>query len=393
VGSAGRTFAVTAPSAAAGAQAPWIEAGREAESLNLRLGGDWVTQRIGRREAALDATPAGGARRVRLDIAAVGAMDTAGAWLVYRTVKEFRRQGLEVELIGAGTATASLIETVAKNDVLCPPEPTPDNPLVAVVLRVGKATFFVGREARDLVNFLGLTVIVLCRAVLMPWRIRSIALTSHMEQTGLNALPIVGLISFLIGVVLAYQGADQLARFGAQIFTVNLVGIGVLREMGILLTAIMVAGRSGSAFTAQIGTMIVNEEVDAMRAIGLDPMEVLVLPRVLGLVIVMPFLTFYADIMGLIGGAVMATIVLDISFVRFARQLSEAVTMWSFWIGILKAPIFGFIIGLVGCYEGLKVTRSAESVGAQTTRAVVEAVFLVIVLDALFSIMFSFLKI
>ena len=140
-------------------------------------------------------------------------------------------------------------------------------------------------------------------------------------------------------------------------------------------------------------TMTVNEEVDAMRAIGLDPMEVLVAPRVLALVVVMPLLTFYADIMGLLGGAVMATAVLDISFVRFARQLSEAVTMWSFWIGILKAPIFGFIISLVGCYEGLKVSRSAESVGRQTTRAVVEAVFLVIVLDAMFSIMFSYLKI
>ncbi len=282
---------------------------------------------------------------------------------------------------------------MAKSDVPCPPRPEAEGALVALILRLGAATYFVGREARDLTNFLGHTVIVMARLAARPWRLRWTAWVSHMEQSGLNAMPIVGLISFLIGVVLAYQGADQLARFGAQIFTVNLVGVGVLREMGILLTAIMVAGRSGSAFTAQIGTMTVNEEVDAMRAIGLDPMEVLVVPRVLALIVVMPLLTFYADIMGLLGGAVMATIVLDISFVRFARQLSEAITMWSFWIGILKAPIFGFIIGLVGCYEGLKVSRSAESVGRQTTRAVVEGVFLVIVLDAMFSIMFSFLKI
>ncbi len=375
------------------AAAPWVEAKQQAGTLILALGGPWITQRIGKQAVALAATPPGAARRVNLDIAAVEAMDTAGAWLVYKTVKHFRAQGLEVELIGAGKATASLIETVAKSDVPCPPPPAAENAVIAMIARVGAATFFVGREARDLTNFLGHTVVVLLRLAVRPWRLRWTAWISHMEQAGLNALPIIGLISFLIGVVLAYQGADQLARFGAQIFTVNLVAVGVLREMGILLTAIMVAGRSGSAFTAQIGTMTVNEEVDAMRAIGLDPMEVLVVPRVLALVVVMPLLTFYADIMGLLGGAVMATAVLDISFVRFARQLSEAVTMWSFWIGILKAPIFGFIISLVGCYEGLKVSRSAESVGRQTTRAVVEAVFLVIVLDAMFSIMFSFLKI
>ncbi len=372
---------------------PWVEAKQQAGTLLLALGGSWITQRIGKQAEALDATPPGDARRVSLDIAAVEAMDTAGAWLVYKTVKHYRALGLEVELIGAGKATASLIETVARSDVPCPPRPKAEGALIALVLRVGAATFFVGREARDLTNFLGHTVMVLFRLAVRPWRFRWTAWFSQMEQVGLNALPIVGLISFLIGVVLAYQGADQLARFGAQIFTVNLVAVGVLREMAILLTAIMVAGRSGSAFTAQIGTMIVNEEVDAMRAIGLDPMEVLVVPRVPALVAVMPLLTFFADMMGLLGGAVMATAVLYISFVRFARQLSEAVTMWSFWIGILKAPIFGFIIALVGCYEGLKVSRSAESVGRQTTRAVVEAIFIIIVLDAMFSIMFSFLKI
>lgn len=375
------------------AETPWVEVKQQAGTLLLALGGPWITQRIGKQAEALGATPPGDARRVELDIAAVEAMDTAGAWLVIKTVKHFRALGLEAEVIGASAAAASLIETVAKSDSPGPPPPAPENALIAVIVRLGKATFFVAREARDLTNFLGHTVVILFRLAARPWRLRWIALFSQLEQTGLNALPIVGLISFLIGVVLAYQGADQLARFGAQIFTVNLVAVGVLREMAILLTAIMVAGRSGSAFAAQIGTMTVNEEVDAMRAIGLDPMEVLVAPRVLALVIAMPLLTFYADIMGLLGGAVMATAVLDISFVRFARQLSEAVSLWSFWIGILKAPIFGFIIGLVGCYEGLKVSRSAESVGRQTTRAVVEGVFLVIVIDAMFSIMFSYLKI
>jgi phospholipid/cholesterol/gamma-HCH transport system permease protein len=210
-----------------------------------------------------------------------------------------------------------------------------------------------------------------------------------METAGLNALPIVGLLTFLIGVVLAYQGADQLARFGAEIFTINLVGVGVLRELGILITAIIVAGRSGSAFTAEIGTMKVNEEVDAMRTIGLDPLDVLVLPRVVALVLVMPLLTFYADIMALAGGAVMTYFHLDISLLQFVRQLETAVTIETFWVGMVKAPLFAFMIAMVGCFQGLKVSGSADSVGRETTRAVVVGIFLVIVADALLSIFFS----
>ena len=373
--------------------APQVAAVHDGDSLTISLVGAWTTQRMGPAQAKLVDIATAGARRARIDLGGLAALDTAGAWLVHQTLRRFREAGLEVAVDGADAAAASLIETAGQYDTPHPPPLRRENPLVAVLLRLGRSTFEIGREARDLLNFLGLTVIVLLGSLLRPGRIRGTALISQMEQTGLNALPIVGLISFLIGVVLAYQGADQLARFGAQIFTVNLVGVGVLREMAILLTAIIVAGRSGSAFTAQIGTMKVNEEIDAMRTIGLDPMEVLVMPRVIGLMLVMPLLTFYADIMGLLGGAVMATVTLDISFVRFARQLSEAVTLWSFWIGIIKAPIFAFIISLVGCYEGLMVTRSAESVGRQTTRAVVEAVFLVIVLDAMFSILFSVLGI
>jgi phospholipid/cholesterol/gamma-HCH transport system permease protein len=375
------------------AEPPRVATARDGDSLTVSLTGAWITQHIGAAQAAVVDAGTAGLRRARIDLRQLAALDTAGAWLIHATLRRLREAGLEVAVDGADAVAASLIETAGRYDTPHPPPPVAENPLAAILVRLGRATVDVGREARDLVNFLGLTITVLGRSLLRPGRIRGTALVSQMEQTGLNALPIVGLISFLIGVVLAYQGADQLARFGAQIFTVNLVGIGVLREMAILLTAIIVAGRSGSAFTAQIGTMQVNEEIDAMLAIGLDPMEVLVMPRVIGLVLVMPLLTFYADIMGLVGGAIMATLTLDISFVRFTRQLSEAVTLWSFWVGIIKAPIFAFIIALVGCYEGMMVSRSAESVGRQTTRAVVEAVFLVIVLDALFSIMFSYLGI
>lgn len=374
--------------AAAGA-ASSFELLREAGGLRLRLVGDWTTRSLARHDGALRRLDIQGARAVAVDLGACGAIDSAGAWVLDRTIDHLRRQGAEVSLVDCTPTIRTLLGTIERKHVDLPPPPPAENPLVAVAIRIGRETVRIAGEARDLLSFLGLTVLVLLRSLLQPWRIRFTPLIAHMEQTGLNALPIVGLISFLVGIVLAYQGADQLARFGAQIFTVNLVAIGVLREMGILLTAIIVAGRSGSAFTAQIGTMKVNEEVDAMRTLGLDPMEVLVMPRVFALVLVLPLLTFYADVMGLLGGAVMATIVLDISFFQFVRQLSDAVTPWTFWVGVIKAPLFAFIIGMIGCYEGLQVSRSAESVGRQTTRAVVEAIFLVIVLDALLSIFFS----
>ena len=364
---------------------------RDADCLVLELAGSWTTMTVAPQDGALDSLAPDGARRVRIDLAGIEAFDTTGALLVHRTVKQLSARGLEVVLSGGVKAHRDLIETVRSHDVACPPPPPARSAVVTLMEHTGRATFFVFDEALSLVNFLGHTVVVILASLLRPGRIRMTALINQMERTGLNALPIVGLISFLIGVVLAYQGADQLRKFGAEIFTVNLVGVGVLREMAIMLTAIIVAGRSGSAFTAQIGTMKVNEEIDAMRTIGLDPMEVLVLPRVVALVLVLPLLTFYADIMGLLGGAVMANWMLDISFFQFARQFNAGVPVWSFWVGLIKAPVFAFIIAVVGCYEGFKVSISAESVGQRTTAAVVEAIFLVIVLDALFSIIFSIL--
>jgi phospholipid/cholesterol/gamma-HCH transport system permease protein len=211
----------------------------------------------------------------------------------------------------------------------------------------------------------------------------------HIEQTGLNALPILGLLTFLIGVVLSFQGADQLRRFGADVFVVNLLGISILREIGVLMTAIIVAGRSGSAFTAQIGTMKVNQEVDALRTLGLDPLELLVVPRVLALMITLPLLAFFADVMGLFGGAMMTYTTQGITFAQFIKQLNSAIGLSTFVVGIVKAPVFALVIAMVGCYEGLKVSGSAESVGRLTTRSVVEGIFLVIVMDAAFSILFS----
>jgi phospholipid/cholesterol/gamma-HCH transport system permease protein len=258
-----------------------------------------------------------------------------------------------------------------------------------MVERVGLATFSFAAEARDLVAFVGMVAVAAGRTALRPARLRLSAVLHHVEKTGIDALPIVGLLSFLIGVVLAYQGADQLRRFGAQVFVVNLLGISILREIGVLMTSIIVAGRSGSAFTAQIGTMQVNQEVDAMRTLGLDPVEVLVLPRVSGLVIALPLLTFYASMMGLLGGAVAALFALDISFGQFLRQLQTAVPVGTLMVGLVKAPVFAAVIAMVGCYEGLKVSGSADSVGRLTTQSVVVSIFLVIVINALFSIVFA----
>ncbi len=357
--------------------------------LIVAFQGAWTIRTVGQVSRDLRKLKRDGFQTAKLDLGEVEKLDTAGAWVIVRTASELRAAGVEVEYQQASQASRSIIKTVSENHVECPPEPDRGNALVQVLEHLGHETYLFCKAGRDLLNFLGYTVIVLLRSIIRPGRIRFVALVSQMEQTGLNAMPIVGLISFLIGVVLAYQGADQLARFGAQIYTVNLVAVGVLREMGILLTAIIVAGRSGSAFTAQIGMMKVNEEIDAMETIGLDPMDVLVMPRVIGLFLVLPLLTFYADVMGLLGGAIMAMLTLEISPAQFTSQLLSVDRVNDFLVGMIKAPFFAIIISIVGCYEGLRVARSAESVGKQTTRSVVEAIFLVIVLDALFSVLFS----
>ena len=371
-----------------------VEVEEQAGVRVLVLRGDWTASSLVACERALlaQAGPqAGGqAARLRFDLANLARMDTAGAWLIQREVKLREEAGASVEVTGATEAVATLLATVTRHDVEHPPiEPPYVNPIAAVIERLGAGTFSLLRAAAELVNFLGLLLVTLARSLVQPRRLRLVSIVSHMEATGLNAMPIVGLLSFLIGIVLAYQSADQLAKFGAEIFTVNIVGIGMLREMGVILTAIIVAGRSGSAFTAQIGTMKVNQEIDAMTTIGLDPIEVLVVPRVIALSITLPLLTFYAILMGLLGGAVMANASLDITFVQFLRQLNGAVTLSSFWFGVLKAVPFAFVIAMVGCFEGLKVKGDAASVGEQTTRSVVESIFLVIVIDAVLSIFAS----
>jgi len=301
---------------------------------------------------------------------------------------------VECRLDGLTPARARLLDKIetACSQARLPPAPR-TNWLSEQLAIVGCATLDVLDEVVALLAFFGALVAALFATLARPWRLRFTAFSAHVTRTGFEALPIVGLLSFLIGVVLAFQGASQLRQFGAEIFTINLLSLSILREIGVLMTAIIVAGRSGSAFTAQIGTMVVNEEVDALRTLGLVPLEVLVVPRVLALMVSLPLLTVFADLMGLLGGGLLTLIVLDIPLSQFLDQLRSSTDGTQFFAGLVKAPVFAFVIAMVGCRNGLRVEGDAASVGRLTTQAVVSGIFLVIILDAGFSIAFNVLGI
>ena len=359
--------------------------------LVLTVGGRWNIGGAEKLESSLGAVTPRPGQSVRLDLEPLESIDTAVALVLRRTMKRLESKGHSTELVGARPAHAAFIDLVATNDRPTVCHPPKENPITAVVERVGRGTYGTLREVRNVIGFLGMTLMAIARCIVNPRRIRWTSLINHIEHSGLNALPIVGLLSFLIGIVMAYQGADQLRRFGSEIFVVNLIGISMLRELGTLLTAILVAGRSGSAYTAQIGSMTAHEEVDAMRTLGLSPMEVLVVPRVIALVVALPILAFFASMVGLLGGGIMAWVELGIRPALFIDRLSSALTMSTFIVGMVKAPVFAFIIAMVGCYEGFRVTGSAESVGRLTTLSVVESIFLVIAADAIFSVFFAYL--
>ncbi|AMY69530.1 ABC transporter permease [Frigidibacter mobilis] len=327
-----------------------------------------------------------------LDLSGVTVLDTAGAWLLASRQMAAATHGSAFAIIGANAAQALLLQTVA--DALSAAE-TPAAPRRLhhhagdSLADTGKAVTGIAIGIADSLGFLGLVMARLGRTLLHPSRLRLTALVHHMHQAGLNAVPIVALMGFLIGVVLAFQGASQLKQFGAEVFVVDLIAISILRELGILLTAIIVAGRSASAFTAAIGSMKMREEIDAMRVLGLDPVELLVLPRMLALVIMLPVLGFVANISGLLGGGLMAWVELGISPGMFRTQLLNNTDVSHLLIGMAKAPVFAVIIGVVGCHQGMQVKGDTDSLGSRTSRSVVAAIFLVIVVDALFSIFFA----
>lgn len=326
-----------------------------------------------------------------LDLAGVTTLDTAGAWAIASFQAAQKAKGREVTVVNATDAQALLLRTV----VAAMPVPRkrrrrlPHHEAGDMLFDVGKSVSAFAVGLGQTIGFLGLVLTRLATTALHPSRLRVTALTHHMQQAGLNAVPIVGLMGFLIGIVLAFQGASQLKQFGAEIYVVDLISISMLRELGILLTAIIVAGRSASSFTAAIGSMKMREEIDAMRVLGLDPIERLVLPRVLALLFMLPVLGFVANMAGLLGGALMAWIDLGISPAMFRTQLVANTSVTHALVGLSKAPVFAIIIALVGCYQGLQVEGNTDSLGSRTSRSVVVAIFLVIVVDAVASIFFS----
>lgn len=372
--------------------APDISPG--ATPRELRCTGAWLMRSAAQLDArivsCLKVTPFPEGGELLIDAQAISALDTSGAWLLHRTRRELELAGLTVRVTGLRPEFETLVRLIASRAAA---SATTHRVESSLLTRIGSAAWESLLGAFGLLAFLGASAMALLRSLIQPRRIRWKSILYNLQTTGVAALPITGLLSFLLGIVIAYQGAEQLQRVGANIYIVDLVGLSMVRELSPLITAIIIAGRSGSAYTAQIATMKVTEEIDALRTIGVGPLDLLVLPKVIALVIALPLLTVYTDIMGVLGGMVMARVQLDVGFTTFFDRLGDAVSLTSFLIGIGKAPVFAVIIALVGCYQGFQVTGSAESVGQQTTKSVVQSIFLVILADALFSIVFSWLRI
>jgi phospholipid/cholesterol/gamma-HCH transport system permease protein len=363
----------------------------EGGTLTLKLVGDLVVDRLSEIESDLDGIRDRGATAVVLDVGAAGRIDISGACLILDRARRLTEAGVATRLAGAKSEHFEFLRELADADSAAnPPLPVTHaaQPWELLTEPVGVWALRRARNFVEGLGFLGHIVAVFVSIGGSLKRLRVASIVRHVYETGITAMPIVALIAFLISVIVAYLGADQLRKFGADIFVVDLVTIAVLREMGVLLTAIIVAGRSGSAFAAEIGVMKLNEEVDALSAIGLNPVEVLVLPRVIGLVIALPLLTVLADAMGLLGGGLLSAWLVDIPATQFIQRMQESIASTTFWAGIVKAPVFAFLIAAVGTYRGMQVRGSSRELGRLTTVAVVQSIFLVILADALFAIVF-----
>ena len=371
-----------------------------ANPLQMQLAGAWTALGLAdveRQAASLQLPRGGGEGALVADASQVQALDSAGAWVLQTLLTRWRAQGQAVSLHGLQPRFTAVMDSVAKHragqaDQAAGPAPAgrPDPGLLSAALAtLGRWVSQHVTQGLAVFSLLGEVAVAGAGWVRHPSRCRWRPVLFNIRTAGLDALPIVGLLAFLMGVVVAYQSADQLRQFGANIFIVDVVGLSMLREFAPLVTAIIVAGRSGSAYTAQIGTMAVTEEIDAMRTLGIPPLDVLVLPKVLAMLVALPLLTFFADVMGVFGGMLMARSQLGIGFEAFADRFIKAVSVTAYLVGLGKAPVFAVIIVVIGCFQGLQTRGGADSVGRQTTRSVVQAIFLVIVADAVFSVLFS----
>jgi phospholipid/cholesterol/gamma-HCH transport system permease protein len=324
-----------------------------------------------------------GRKAKALDVSGLTGLDTPGALFLCGL------RAKKVELVGVRKEHQPLLDLVCGLE-LAPPPRAPDIPRWReLLIRLGRESHELRLESVEVVAFIGRATNALVASIAHPGRLRLPSISRQVAETGIEALPIVGLMAVMIAIVIAYQGVVQLRPYGGEDYTVNLVAVSMLREMGVLMTAIMVAGRSGSAFAAEIGVMKARDEIDALNVMGLRPMELLVVPRLIALVITLPLLTFYADVMGLLGGAVTSRFLLQVAPLQYLQRVHTAVDVRDLLVGLVKAPVFALIIASIGCMHGLRVEGSAESVGRETTRAVVKAIFVVIVLDAFFSVLFE----
>ncbi len=368
---------------------------RSAEGLELTLTGAWGAREFDTLEAQLAAVDVQSARRVQIDTQPLTALDLTGAWALHQFIARARAAGAEVSFQGAAPEQLRLLDETLKQaekgveaEPPAPPPAPPHGPIMHGLINVGRHAVRFGVNLEHGLAFLGQASLTALFSALRPKHLRPTSIARHIYDTGITALPIVALIAFLISAIIAYMSARQLRGLGADIYVADLVTIGVLRELGVLLTAIIVAGRSGSAFAAELGSMKLNQEVDALIATGVDPFEVLVVPRIIGLTIALPLLTVVADLVGLAGGAVLCHFLLDMPFSQYIGRVNDAISGTTFWVGIIKAPVFALLIAAAGCYRGLQVRSSARELGRLVTVAVVQAIFFVILADALFAVLF-----
>jgi len=369
---------------------PQIRVDVRVGSAVLALDGSWIARRARLAEAAISAAlqELGATARVTLDLEGVDRIDTAGAWLVERTRRGLVDAGANVDLKAPQDKQRILIEEVRAHYADAPP-PRPAERFVDLLADFGKGVVGASEDMVDGTSYMGLFTMALVRSIANPARLRFTSIVHHLEMIGLRSVPIIALISFLVGGIVAQQGIFQLNTFGAPTLVVDLVGILTLRELALLLTSIMIAGRSGSSITAELGSMKIREEIDALHVIGLDPMEVLILPRVIALLFAMPMLTFISAMSALFGAGIVAFFYGGISPEIFLFRLQNAVGLHTFLVGMIKAPFMALVIGLIATMEGMGVEGSAESLGRQTTSSVVKSIFMVIVVDGIFAMFFA----
>ena len=366
----------------------FLESRREGSQLELTLGGAWGAKTIASVRAEAGTLDLTGVDEVVITAGTAERLDLAGAWALDDLTRRLAARGVAVRFTDGEPQALQLVRSALHADPAARPAALRTDTLSNPVELLGRTALERLQAMRDGLVFVGRATVVFVKALGRWRRLRPISVVRHVHDTGITAIPIVALIAFLISVIVAYLSASQLRNYGADIYVVDLITVGVLRELGVLLTAIIVAGRTGSAFAAEIGSMKLNDEIDALDATGVDEIEVLVLPRVLGLVIALPLLTFIADLIGLAGGALLCQVLLDMPLQQFIARANEAIAPTTFWAGMIKAPVFAVLIALAGTFRGLQVRGSSRELGRLTTIAVVQAIFLVLLADALFAVLY-----